>query len=220
MKNLLLLFLALSATTLFSQTIEEIDTASDEICEYLSTLDYVENDEIKLDIIYRNKFTDFSENLPEDKVEEAQKKLYYRLQRNCVLFQKLLIRLDPPKDDVELTTEKPKSKLSKKELKSFKNTEYFSYLEVAGDRTNVTIKNGFWQDNFADNTYSKLNFKWIGTNEFELEFIESNNETRSNLSVPGDKYIYEIIEKTKDYYLLCVNVEGQDMYQVFKMYYE
>ena len=84
----------------------------------------------------------------------------------------------------------------------------------------VKIKDGYWQDNFTDNTYSKLFFKWIGTYDFELEFIESDNETRSNMSIPGDTYQYSIIEKKEGFYIISVTMEGQDMYQIFKMYYE
>ena len=220
MKNLLLPFFIICTTILYSQTVEDIDAAAAEICAYLETLDYIESDEIKLDILYRNNFSAFLENLPEEKIEEAKRKLYYRLQRNCVAFQQLLQKLEPHVDDAKIVAEKPKTTISKKELKTFKKTEDFSYFEASGERTMVKIKDGYWQDNFTDNTYSKLFFKWIGTYDFELEFIESDNETRSNMSIPGDTYQYSIIEKKEGFYIISVTMEGQDMYQIFKMYYE
>ena len=220
MKNLLLLFFIVCTPILYSQTVEEIDAAAAETCTYLETLDYIESDEIKLDILYRNNFSAFLEKLPEEKIEEAERKLYYRLQRNCVAFQQLLQKLEPHVDDAKIVAEKPKITISKKELKAFKKTEDFSYFEASGERTMVKIKDGYWQDHFTDNTYSKLFFKWIGTYDFELEFIESDNETRSNMSIPGDTYQYSIIEKKEGFYIISVTMEGQDMYQIFKMYYE
>ena len=98
MKNLLLPLLLICAPLLYSQTVEDIDAAASEICSYLETLDYIESDEIKLDILYRNKFSAFLETLPTEKIEEADRKLYFRLQRNCVAFQMLLQNLEPHPD--------------------------------------------------------------------------------------------------------------------------
>lgn len=220
MKNFLSAFILLFGSALFAQNVEEVDAASDKLCSYLATLDYIENDEIKMDILFRDPMDSALADVPIDELEDFQKRLYYRLQRNCVVFQELLQRLEPHQDDVVLATEKPIAKISNKELKRFKKTENFSYFEADGIKTNVTIKDGFWQDDFADNTYSKLTFEWTGTNQFELEFIKSNNETRANLSIPGDRYLYEIIEKTDTYYLVSAQVEAQKMYQVFKLYFE
>ncbi|MCG2419545.1 hypothetical protein K8089_10965 [Aequorivita sp. F47161] len=219
MKKLFLLFLTCFTTVLFSQTVEEVDAASYKICNYLGTLDYIENDEIKMDILFRDPMDDALNAVPEADAEEFQKRIYYRLQRNCVDFQELLQRLEPHKDDARITSVKPISTISKKELKNFKKTEDFSYLEADGKRTKVKISDGFWQDYFEDNTYSKLTFSWIDENKFKLIFIESNNETRANLSIPGDAYLYEIIEKTKEYYVVSAEVEGQKVYQIFKLYY-
>jgi hypothetical protein len=219
MKKLFLLFLTYFPTVLFSQTVEEVDAASDKICNYLGTLDYIESDEIKMDIIFRDPMDGVLKAVPETDAEEFQKRVYYRLQRNCVEFQELLQRLEPHKDDARITSVKPISTISKKELKSFKKTKDFSYMEADGKRTKVTISDGFWQDYFVDNTFSKLTFSWIDANKFELIFIESNNETRSNLSIPGDKYLYEIIERTKGYYIVSAEVEGPNVYQIFKLYY-
>ena len=43
--------------------------------------------------------------------------------------------------------------------------------------TMVKIKDGYWQDHFTDNTYSKLFFKWTGTYDFELEFVIFSSES-------------------------------------------
>ncbi len=81
------------------------------------------------------------------------------------------------------------------------------------------METGYWTDSFSNKTFSKLTCNWINDTEFELVFIESNNETRSNFSVAGDKYIYQVLSKEKDFYLLSVNIPGQKTFEKFKIYH-
>jgi hypothetical protein len=46
---------------------------------------------------------------------------------------------------------------------------------------------------------------------------ESNNETMSNFSIKGDKYIYQILSKENGFYLMTVNIPGQETFEEFKM---
>lgn len=39
------------------------------------------------------------------------------------------------------------------------------------------------------------------------------------MSNPGDQYIYTILDKTENYYLMSVEMEGVDRYSIFKLYY-
>ncbi len=82
------------------------------------------------------------------------------------------------------------------------------------------MEKGKWTDFFSDKTFSKLTYDWISETEFELVFIESNNETRSNFSVKGDKYIYQVLTKENNFYLMTVNIPGQDTFEKFKLYYK
>ena len=52
------------------------------------------------------------------------------------------------------------------------------------------ITENSWKETFEDGTISLLSFHKTSNCEFELEFIESNNELRKNFSVTGDKYQY------------------------------
>lgn len=151
-------------------------------------------------------------------VKKVAQQVYYRLQRNCVEFRNILDRLEPPKEGVVRKTTKPVSKLTKKELQEFKSQIKFKYFEVNGDTTFVTMQNDLWIDEFADKTYSKLNCKWINETEFELTFIESNNEMRSNFSFEGDKFMYYLISKEKDYYLMSVKIPDENVYEESKIY--
>src|SRR5690606_36696394 len=115
--------------------------------------------------------------------------------RNCVDFRDILDRLDPAKEALTTLTERRKSGISKKELKEFKEQRRFYYFEVSGDSTSVLMDKGKWTDSFSDKTNSYLDYNWINDTEFELVFIESNNETRSTFSAKGDKYVYQVLAK-------------------------
>ena len=82
------------------------------------------------------------------------------------------------------------------------------------------MKDNKWTDTFTNNTYSKLTYKWLSDDEFQLTFIESNNETRSNFSFEGDKFNYIVLDIKDDHYLVSVNIEGQNIYEEFKLFFE
>ena len=219
MKKLILLLLIGFSNYIFSQTITEIDSVSYEFCDYLKHAK-IENDTIQLRNLYEEKFYPYLNERSEEDVDRVAQQLYYRLQRNCITFRNLLDRIYPPKEAAIRVTEKPKSEISRKQLKAFKNEMNLYYFETAGDTTKVSMNNGIWMDFFSDNTYSKLSYNWIDTTEFELVFIESNNESRSNFSVKGDKLFYQVLAKGDDFYLMSVNIPGQTTYEKFKIYYK
>lgn len=218
MKNIFfILCLGISIST-FSQSINEIDSLSFQLCDDLKSLDNIEDDTERIAALYSRKFGPILRKVNADKAEQVGQQLYYRLQRNCVEFRNLLDKLEPPKEKASRAEVKPTSKISKKELKKFKKIKKFRYFEVNGDTTRVELTKDKWIDNFADSTYSKLEYKWINKYEFELTFIESNNEMRSNFSVKGDQFIYRIIEKKTDHYVMSVQIKEQEVYEIFKFY--
>jgi hypothetical protein len=217
-KTLIILLIGISNIT-FSQTMTEIDSVSYEMCDYLKNLD-IKNDTLKINTLYEKQLYPYLGKFEQSQTQKIGQQVYYRLQRNCVEFRNLLDRLEPPKEAVTRITEKPKPEISKKQLKEFKNQKEFYYFEVAGDTTRVKMEKGKWTDSFSDNTTSNLTYNWINETEFELVFMESNNETRSNFSVKGDKYIYQILSKKDGYYQMTVNIPGQETFEKFKMYYE
>ena len=217
-KILIILLIAISEIT-FSQTITEIDSVSYVMCDYLKNLE-IKNDTQKLNSLFKKQFYPYLGKFEQSQAQKIGQQVYYRLQRNCVEFRNLLDRLEPPKEKVTRIMKKPKSEISKKQLEEFKNQKEFYYFEVAGDTTRVKMDKGNWIDSFSDNTFSKLTYNWINETEFELIFVESNNETRSNFSVKGDKYIYQILSKEDGFYLMTVNIPGQETFEKFKIYYE
>ncbi len=216
-KNLIIVLLGISNVT-FSQTMTEIDSVSNVMCDYLEKLK-IKDDNLKIKSLYENQLFPYLAKIDESKVDQVGNQVYFRLQRNCVEFQDLLNRLEPPKEAVERVTKKPKSEISEMALAEFKKQNKFYYFEVNGDTTNVLMETGYWTDSFTDKTFSKLTCNWINDTEFELIFIESNNQTRSNFSVKGDKFIYQVISKEKDFYLMSVNIPGQKTFEKFKIYH-
>lgn len=219
MKKILIISLIGIPHITVSQTITEIDSVSYVMCDYLKNLD-IKSDKRKIKSLYKKALYPYLDYFPQSQTQKIGQQVYYRLQRNCVEFRNLLDRLEPPKEAVTRITEKPEPEISKEQLMEFKNQKEFYYFEVAGDTTKVIMDKGIWTDLFSNKTFSKLTYNWINETEFELIFVESNNETRSYFSVKGDKYIYQILSKGDGFYRMTVNIPGQNTFEKIKMYYE
>lgn len=217
MKKITILLLLVSHY-MFSQGITQIDSMSVVMCNSLKNSINIKNDTLRINTLYESQLYPYLRSLGNSNAQKVGEQIYFRMQRNCVEFRELLDRLDPPKEGATRKTSKSISKLTKKEIENFKKQVNFKYFEVNGDITTSTMKNGKWIDTFSDKTYSKLDYKWISDTEFELTFIESNNETRNGFSVKGDKLLYNVISKESDYYLMSVNISGQTVFEEFKMY--
>lgn len=178
-----------------------------------------DDDTTRVNIAFEKYLYNFLATYNETEREEVFTNIYYRLQRNCLEFKKILQKLIPNQGDWEILTEKPTSKVTAQDCREFKQKRYYYYLEANGSKTRVEIHEGFWTDTFTDSTYSKLKFKWINDCEFEIEFIESNNESRKNMSKKGDTYRYSIIDRKENYYDMVLEVVGAGQLSRFKMYY-
>lgn len=178
-----------------------------------------DDDTTRVNIAFEKYLYNFLATYNETEREEVFTNIYYRLQRNCLEFKKILQKLIPNQGDWEMLTEKPTSKVTAQDCREFKQKRYYYYLEANGSKTRVEIHEGFWTDTFTDSTYSKLKFKWLNDCEFEIEFIESNNESRKNMSKKGDTYRYSIIDRKENYYDMVLEVVGAGQLSRFKMYY-
>jgi hypothetical protein len=202
-----------------AQSIQQIDSVALMMCDHLKDLK-VDNDTARLEYLYKSQLYPYLETIKASKKQEIGNRVYYRLQRNCTTFSELLDRLEPPKEASERVTVKPIPVATTQEIKEFKVREEFYYFEINGDTTRVQMKNGLWKDHFTDNSYSNLKYKWLNEHEFELTFLESDNEGRSLFSAPGDTYIYQLVSKMADYYQMSVHIPGQKVYAKFKLYFK
>lgn len=221
MKHILFLFVLFFSSHLLAQNeSDKTDKMIDEMCidfknsEKLSDSLRVKSLNEKFIFNYLDQFQNSERN---DKIEN----LYFRFQKRCQYFREYLQRVDPITGGnwVRLN-KKPDILISNKELEQFKKYSNFYYFEYGGDKTLVHVSKKYWIETFSDGTNSKLFFKWIDKSRFEIEFIESNNNTRKNFSNKGDKYNYQIMSKENNFFWVIVETLGQDDIYKFKLFPE
>lgn len=216
MKKYLLLILLVYSSYCKSQSeyIKSVDSLNNEICKSLVQNQNLHN-EIRINTInnshvvpYLSKFKD---SIAQRRVFEL---IFFRLQRNCNEF----VALFPNKSSQstwEMHNEKPVEKLSKDQCNAFDKISRYYYIENDGKKVEVTLSDNLWIEKFEDNTFSKLKYKKKGQCEFELEFIESNNLSRKNLSVKGDKYLYKLYDEDEQTY--SIYSKNKETYYTFKI---
>ena len=222
MKLLLILctFLILPISAV-SQNVQNRDSIINRMCEDLNKNKHL-TDSLRINEIYNNHFYPYLAKVNKKDVDSVAKSVFYRFQKQCLEFIKILKNNEPGKGDWEIISleEKPKSVASTSDCKNIVNLKNLSYLENNGDQVLVKIENGFWIEKFVDSTNSKLKFNWINNCEFQLEFLESNNEIRGSLSIKGDTYNYEIIKKEASHLSMFAYIPKKDMYLTFKIYFD
>lgn len=218
-KYLLCIVVFFSFSTVKSQSEIITDSLLREICNTIKSSTET-NDSIKIVSAISTHLSALNYNHADTEVtNKIGDYIFFRLQKFCKEFKDYLDKIYPPKDNYKEVYEKPTSKLDKVACAEFLQIKDFYYLEDSGDTTRVTLDGNYWIDNFNDSTYSKLTFRWIDSCEFEIEFVESNNWVKKNLSNPGDKYRYRILQKHEDYYDIALEIVGLNRFFVFKMYY-
>jgi len=221
MKKLLLLVLLFQSFLSFSQTIQQIDSVTIKMCESLVSLKTETTAEARASHIFQKHLPEFYRKLQVSSQRQADSitdKIYYRLQKNCKPFSLLLSELEENKSDWKNLDEKPTLKAEQKECKNILKGGKFYYKEHNGNIVNVTITATTWEESFEDNTFSKLKLYPKDNCEFEIEFIESNNEMRKNLSVKGDIYHYGIYAIKDGVLELWSRNVVDNSYTAFKLY--
>jgi len=205
-------------SNLIGQKQDLVDSISNEICKSMS-LDKEDNDSIRVFKAFRQHLVPSLSNFSKNQRDSIGDIVYFRLQRNCVIFKELLDRNTPENKYWQTVYEKPQSKLSDSDCLQFQKHKNYKYIEPNGDTVNLKIDNGFWVDNFKNGTHSKLKVYWGRECYFDIEFVESDNDIRNKFSKPGDKYRYSILEKHDNYYKMSVEAIGVKKFSIFKIYY-
>ncbi len=219
MKKLILLCLALIAVSAKSQTIAQIDSLNLVICKEFEKKT-IEPDSSKVQRVFNEQAYAFAQKF-NIKTDEAFKpvfdRLYFRLQKDCIWFQHFMMSVANEEEHWAISKERPTQKAKKKDCRKLNGNFY--YLEPSeGSKTKVVVTENSWTETFADGTYSKCKLIWSKDCEFTLEFIESNNHVRQNLSVKGDKYFYGISEIAPNGTFKCwVRIRDTDPYQTFEV---
>ncbi len=220
MRQFMSVIAVLLSTFLYTQNHSDAtDQMIDKICLDLKQNESL-NDSLKIKSISQKFIYPYLAQFPDSERQDKFDHIYFRLQNRCQSFKDYLQRVDPIKSDNWIRlNERPSITISESEIKNFKNNREFYYLEYDGDKkTIVKTDKNFWIETFPDGTYSKLSYKWISKNRFELEFIESNNSAKKNFSKKGDQYIYQIINKENNFYWILVESPAEIV--KFKLFVE
>ncbi len=213
MKNLFVIFAMLACMSAYCQTDAQIDSLCVKMCTTIKETNGA--DTLRINTATREHlpaFFDRFEAADEAEFDAMLEKIYFHLQKNCTVFTSMLDVVEGNLGEWQILKEIPKNTLNKKSCRDLDKIKKFFYHEVDGAVTNVTIDKGIWLEEFADGTFSKLEFKWTADCEFDLIFIESNNNIRKNLSSKGDKYHYGLHEKKDNaYFMWIVNNDGTIM---------
>ena len=213
-------FLLLSLSSI-SQRLIITDSTLDEMCKTLITKqNKLLSDSDRINYVLDKLTTPFTSGLSETEQSDLLDYVFFRMQRNCKEFKSILDRLTPNNGDWVAVDNKPFSNLKEKDYQEFIKIEKFFYRESSGDTARVVVSNSIWEDHFKDGTYSRLKLRWLKNAEFQIEFIESNNQSRKNFSKPGDKYNYQLLEKYNNKYKLSVEIDGAGQFSTFYMYFE
>ena len=211
----------------FSQSFEKIDSLANEICE---TINLISNQSesngksVSLDKVLsevgKKHLDDYFSKIPSNKIDSTLLVIEMRLEKTCEKYGEIAYKQLENKGDWVRHNIKPKQKIESEDCKDFYKIKNYTYLETTGDKVKLEIRDGFWIDNLKDGTFSKLKMSINENCEFEIEFVESNNEMRKSFSKKGDKYKYTIIDSKKGFYTLSVEIPEQSIYYTFNLYYE
>ncbi|MGE5108540.1 MAG: hypothetical protein ACM3H8_13395 [Sphingobacteriales bacterium] len=191
------------------------------ICNSFQDDNIIEPDSIKVIRIFKKHLDPYLQGVSQDSAEALTTFVYYRLQRECLVFKDISDRLGDglKKSDWRGVDIEPESEINEEGYNTFFKFKEFKYLEPNGDTSTVHITDSTWVDHFIDGTYSRLSLSKINQNEFVITFIESNNRIRKNFSKPGERYRYKILKRDKNNYLMFVQAVGSQIKSLFKLYY-
>lgn len=213
-KHLLIVLLLLCINVSRSQSIKSVDSLNTEICKSLAQNKAL-NNEIRINTINNSHIAPYLAKFKDSIVQrKAFEQIFFRLQKNCNEFVALFPN-KAPESSWSMQTEKPLDKISKEECNHFDKISKYYYIENDGNKVEVTLNDNLWIEKFFDDTFSKLHYKRKGNCEFELEFIESNNLSRKNLSIKGDKYLYKLYDEENETY--SVYTKNEETYYIFKI---
>jgi len=207
----------LLTTLALGQSQQTTDSLIHQMCKTINESKHL-SDTGRIFLSYRTHLYPFLSKYQNDKQEEVGTRVHLRMQMICGAYMEIILRLEPPNREWEQIIERPTQFPDKKTCRDLTKYSNYSYIEATGDTVQLAITNNYWTDRFKDGTYSKLKMHWLSDCDFEIEFIESNNSIRKNLSKPGDRYKYYVLEKGNGYYYLAVDQPGTDKLIGFKVF--
>ena len=145
--------------------------------------------------------------------------LLIRMIHHSSLIAQYLIKNVPKSKYWTYSTEMPPASISQEDCASFWTHNKFLYHDSDSTVVHLTLDKNNWLDSMSDNTYSRLSVERLNDQTFQSTFIESNNKAKSLLSMPGDIYCYQVLEKTDHSYKLSTHMKGVASYYTFELEY-
>ena len=113
----------------------------------------------------------------------------------------------------------PPSSITREECASFWQYHKFTYFNSDSTPTRLSLDENYWIDSMPDDTYAKLRVNKLNDQTFNICFIESNNDLKGKISMPGDIYCYQLLEKKEHAFKLSMHINGIDSYDIFELHY-
>lgn len=220
MRKILLTLLCFQCTLSIGQTISQLDSLTYKMCESFDTYKTLKEQE-RIDKVVQEHIPQFYQKFKVSSQKVADsigERIFFRLQRNCNTFIEIMGKQEENKSDWTIENEKPKTEIASKECTNFYKGGNFYYKEYDGKIVNVVMTKSTWTETFEDQSFSKLVFIPKPNCEFDLEFIESNNNSRKNFSVKGDRYPYGLYKFSEGIYYVWTYSDQDKKYYGFRLY--
>lgn len=214
MKKYLFAALFLFITISRSQSVKSVDSLNLEICKSLVQNKNLDN-EIRMNTMEKSHIFPYLSRFNDTIIQKRLfAQIYYRLLKNCDEFR-TLFPAEPFSNGYGEQSTEPMINISKEQCNHFDEISKYYYIDGNSKKVEVTLRDNLWIEKFEDNTYSKLYYRKKSNCQFELEFIESNNFSRGNLSVKGEKYLYKIFNEENEIY--SIYLKNKETYYTFKI---
>lgn len=195
----------------------DIESAANEICDCLGSPESL--DSAKFNNCYDNTLRDKTTWIFDDeKLNKINTQIIKMLGRNCRAAA-MGDTGTSENSDIKVIEEDREPAISVDECRKFTRQEGLFYVETYGDTTNLSLKNHTYLETFPDGSYSKLKFRWTEGCSFEIEFIESNHYIKKNMSEPGEKYYYTVIDHDKQERIYLLHGYPGELFFQFTLHY-
>ncbi|HBX61656.1 hypothetical protein, partial [Empedobacter sp.] len=170
---------------------------------------------VNQDVSLIKYFKDFSK----DEIQAEEEAIFYRFQKKCKEYTDIIKKFSEKNNENWITLENlPKSTINDKDYNLVKSASELYYFDYEGNKTIVKIEDNNWIEYFIDESFSKLKLYWIKNNDFNLEFLESNNSMKKSFSRKGEIYQYRILSKENNYYWIAYYTKDLNNIVKFKLY--
>lgn len=218
-KTFLALFFMFFMSISFAQTEKEEKKMVEKMCKELKKISHLD-DSIRIQHVFDNNLPFYlaSSMYNEENTDSIINHLLFNFYQECDEYAILYSKVYHDDPSWELLIEKPIIKISEEEVNQFKQHNQFYYFEPSsGNKTFITLKDGYWLEKMEDDTFSKCKIKWRKKG-FTLIFEESNNVYKKEHNKKGDKYYYTLLEKKESYYWVQLKNKGRKTSAKYKLY--